>query len=169
MTTSPNACSQRFDHPAPAMPPMMRPLPSRPRVLLLAASALAVAGCASQPGGPQSLDLTCNSAQQCRVVVTVDCPSTGCRIAVDHPQVFARGNDIVWIVANKPGQAYAFPVAAGIAFKTAAGQGGFSCHVEASGNRYACMNRGVPGRHEYAVRLDGSPAVPPLDPWIVNN
>ena len=169
MTTLPKSFSRRIDQMALVVRWAVRSLPSRAIPALLAASALALAGCASQPGGPESLDLTCSSAQQCRVVVTVDCPSAGCRIAVDHPRVFAKGNDIVWIVANKPGQSYAFPSNAGIAFKTAAGQAALRCHVEANGSRYACMNNRTPGEYEYGVRLEGSPAVPQLDPWIVNN
>ena len=61
-------------------------------------------GCASAPGGEESLDLVCNSAQQCRVRVEVSCTQGGCRAAVDHPRVFARGNDVVWFVENNPGQ-----------------------------------------------------------------
>ena len=138
-----------------------------PAVLLTAALAALVAGCASPPAGGEPRDLVCNSAQQCRVIVTVDC-AAGCKATVDHPRVVARGNDIVWIIDNKPGQNYTFRTSDGIAFKTNAGRAIFSCHAEAAGNRYACMNRRTPGEYEYAVILNGAPAVPPLDPWIVN-
>ena len=59
----------------------------------LAAIAIAavVAGCAA-PAGPRSDDLVCNSAQQCRVTVRVDC-NPGCTASVDHPRVmpYRRG------------------------------------------------------------------------------
>jgi hypothetical protein len=128
----------------------------------------ALSGCAA-PGGTESSDLVCNSAQQCRVNVEVACVQGACSMSVDHPRVFARGNDIVWLVVNKPGQSYVFPNDAGIAFKTEAGRNVFRCHAEANGDRYACMNRRTPGTYEYGIRLNGSPAVPPLDPRIVNH
>jgi hypothetical protein len=125
-----------------------------------------LAGCAA-PGGPRSDDLVCNSAQQCRVTVRVTC-NPGCTASVDHPHVMARGNDIVWIIANSSGQSYAFRAQDGVFFKTEAGRGVFRCHREASSERYACMNRRDPGMYEYGIVLDGSPPVPALDPWVVN-
>jgi len=126
-------------------------------------------GCASPFGGGQeSTDLVCNSPQQCRVIVEVTCPPDGCRASVDHPRVFARNNDVVWIIQNKPGQAYAFAATDGIEFKTQAGRDVFRCHPEANGSRYACMNGKVPGTYEYGVRIAGTPPVAPLDPWVVN-
>jgi hypothetical protein len=130
------------------------------------AVAAGLAGCAA-PGGPRSDDLVCNSAQQCRVTVRVTC-SPGCAASVDHPRVLARGNDIVWIIANGPGQSYAFRTQDGVFFKTEAGRAVFRCHREAAGERYACMNRRDPGMYEYGIMLDGSPPVPVLDPWVVN-
>ena len=130
------------------------------------AVAAGLAGCAA-PGGPRSDDLVCNSAQQCRVTVRVTC-SPGCTASVDHPHVMARGNDIVWIIANGPGQSYAFRTQDGVFFKTEAGRAVFRCHREAAGERYACMNRRDPGMYEYGIVLDGSPPVPVLDPWVVN-
>jgi hypothetical protein len=133
----------------------------------LAASAVAaLVGCAA-PGGPRSDDLVCHSAQQCRVTVRVSC-NPGCTASIDHPRVLARGNDIVWIVANKPGQSYAFRARDGVVFKTEAGRGVFRCHREAAGERYACMNRKDPGTYEYGIVLEGAPPVPVLDPWVVN-
>ena len=60
---------------------------SRSAAVALAAIAVAavVASCAA-PGGPRSDDLVCNSPQQCRVTVRVDC-NPGCTASVDHPQV----------------------------------------------------------------------------------
>jgi hypothetical protein len=31
------------------------------------------------------------------------------------------------------------------------------------------MNRGTASTFEYGVRVSGMPAVPPLDPWVVNH
>jgi hypothetical protein len=137
------------------------------RVLFAATLAALIAGCASPPRGGEPRDLVCNSAQQCRVTVRVDCAG-GCRAIVDHPRVHARGNDVVWIIDNKPGQNYMFRPSDGVAFKSEAGRAVFRCHAEAAGNRYACMNQRTPGEYEYGIHLDGAPAVPPLDPWIVN-
>jgi hypothetical protein len=135
-----------------------------------AVAAIAIAaglgGCAA-PFGPRPDDLVCNSAQQCRVTVRVTC-NPGCTASVDHPHVMARGNDIVWIIANGPGQSYAFRTQDGVFFKTQAGRAVFRCHREAAGERYACMNRRDPGMYEYGIVLDGSPPVPVLDPWVVN-
>ncbi|MEO8535884.1 MAG: hypothetical protein ABI533_00035 [Betaproteobacteria bacterium] len=140
----------------------------RLRWAIAVVAAVALIGCAAPRGGDESADVTCNSAQQCRVEVRVDCSKQPCRIVVDHPNVFARGNDIVWTVVNNAGQSYAFSRDDGVAFKSAAGRAAFSCHREANQARFACMNHRTPGRFEYAIRLDGSPPVGPLDPWVVN-
>ena len=137
-----------------------------PVSLAAVAIAAGLAGCAA-PGGPRSGDLECTSAQQCRVIVSVTC-NPGCTASVDHPRVFSRGNDIVWIVDNKAGQSYAYRTPDGIFFKSAAGRDVFRCHREAARERYACMNRKDPGTYEYGIALDGSPPVPVLDPWVVN-
>jgi hypothetical protein len=138
---------------------------------LAIAAAIALAGCASAPGGPESGgpkedDFICRSAQQCRVQVSVACPAAGCRIAVEHQQVAANGFDVVWEIANKPGQSYTFANDSGIAF---ANGEAFRCHREANGNRIACMNRKIVGKFKYTVTLSGTPSAPPLDPWVVNH
>ena len=99
----------------------IRPILRRVAVPLWTLAAAAIAASCAAPGGPRSDDLVCNSAQQCRVTVRVDC-NPGCTASVDHPRVLARGNDIVWTVANKPGQSYAFRTQDGVAFKTEAGR-----------------------------------------------
>ena len=143
------------------------------RGVLLAMAALALAGCAArggpETGGHKQDDLTCHSAQQCRVEVSVACTGGACKIDVQYNVVGANGFDVVWEIVNKPGQSYTFADDAGIAFKTDAGRDAFRCHREANGARIACMNRRTPGEFEYAVRVSGSPSVPPLDPWVVNH
>ncbi|HEX6136805.1 MAG TPA: hypothetical protein VF059_04060 [Casimicrobiaceae bacterium] len=125
-------------------------------------------GCAPSPRGPEPRDLVCHSAEQCRVEVTVTC-APACSASVEYQRVFAKGHDVVWEIANTPGQSYVFDREAGIAFKTPAGRQAFRCNVEANGKRYGCRNGKAPGEYEYGVRLSGSPPVPPIDPWVVNN
>jgi len=141
--------------------------------LAIAIVAVALAGCASRGGpdmgGHRHDDLTCHSAQQCRVQVSVACTGSTCKAAVEFETVAANGFDVVWEIVNKPGQSYTFADDSGISFKTEAGRNAFRCHREANGNRIACMNRGTQGEFEYAVRLSGTPVVPPLDPWVVNH
>lgn len=123
-------------------------------------------GCAGTPPISKS-PLICNSAEQCRVTVqVVDCPR--CTISVAHDTVEARGFDVVWEIANASGQSYQFDRDKGIEFKTNAGKQVFSCHAEANGNRYKCNNHKDRGQYQYGVTLAGSPAVQPLDPWVVN-
>jgi len=63
---------------------------------------------------------------------------------------------------------YTFP-SNGIVFASGGSQF-FDCHVEANGRRFTCRDRNTEaGRFKYTVNVTGSPAVPPLDPWIVNN
>ena len=149
-------------------PREMKRAASRDAWALAVGGALALAGCAMAPAGTEAADFVCNSAQQCRVEVRVGCKQGACRIAVDHPRVAARGNDVVWVVVNRSGQSYAFADDSGIAFKSGAGRDTFRCHAEANGSRYACVNRRTPGTFEYGIRLVGAPAVAPLDPWVVN-
>ena len=130
---------------------------------------LAVSGCAGPPFSPEANDLTCNSAQQCKVEVSVACTGGACKLSVDHPRVFAKGFAVVWNIVNNAGQSYKFADDNGIAFKTEAGRNAFRCHVEENGGRIACMNRGTAGTFEYGVRVSGMPTVPPLDPWVVNH
>lgn len=134
-------------------------------VLVVAAGVLY--GCAGTPPISKS-PLTCNSPEQCVVIVRViNCPSH-CAISVRYDTVEARGFDVVWKMENDSGQSYAFDSNKGIEFKTNAGKQVFNCHVEANGNRYKCNNHKDPGQYEYGVTLVGTPAVPPLDPWVVN-
>jgi hypothetical protein len=76
-----------------------------------------------------------------------------------------RGNspNITWQIISA---GYTFP-SNGIVI--AGGEGEFDCHVEANGRRFMCHdNHRKPGKYKYTVNLSGSPAVPPLDPWIDN-
>ena len=123
-------------------------------------------GCATSPFGPDLKTLRC-TGQNCDVQVAVSC-SLGffCITSVDNETVqVSRGNspNITWQIIS-PG--YTFP-SNGIVI--AGGGSEFDCHVEANGRRFTCHNNHTqPGKYKYTVTVTGSPAVPPLDPWIFN-
>lgn len=113
-------------------------------------------------------DLDCSNAAECRVQVSVKCAAS-CAIDVDHERVIGKRNgQIVWELQNQSGQTYRFDRTKGIVFPTDS-RTNFACHVEADGARFSCSNRGDRGEYKYTVNLAGSPAVGPLDPWVVNN
>jgi hypothetical protein len=130
------------------------------RALLLAVfTAIVLAGCAITPVSTQDLD--CRNTPDCRVLVSVTCATT-CAVTVDHDRVHSRRNGKIDWELQSP--AYTFDPANGIVF-----QGAFACHVEANGRKYSCDNNAGPGQYKYTVNLLGSPAVGPLDPWVVND
>ena len=123
-------------------------------------------GCATSPFGGDVRTLRC-TGQNCDVQVAVSC-SLGlfCTASVDHETVqVSRGNspNITWQMMS-PG--YTFP-SNGIVFASGGNQ--FECRVEANGRRFACRDRNTtPGKFKYTVNVTGSPAVPPLDPFVTN-
>jgi hypothetical protein len=125
-------------------------------------------GCA-----PQSTvavhELNCHVVATCRVQVSVACSGALCSASVDFDRVIGKRNgEIVWEIVNQTGQTYAFDRNNGIAFSADPNRN-FDCHVEASGGRFSCKNRGDRGEYKYTVNLVGSPTVAPLDPWVVND
>ena len=124
-------------------------------------------GCATSPFGGGEKTLRC-TGQNCDVEVAVSC-SLGffCIASVNNTTVeVTRGNspNITWQMIS-PG--YTFP-SNGIVIQDA-GSEFDNCHVEANGRRFACHNKHTkPGKYKYTVNVAGSPAVPPLDPWIAN-
>lgn len=91
-------------------------------------------------------------------------------IVVDQePIVFARGMQNVRITWQLPPDSrYRFP-RDGISFRDA-GDEIADCHPEQSGVRFSCLNKhSRPGKYKYTIKLDGSPAVQPLDPTVVND
>ena len=127
----------------------------------------ALFGCATSPFGVDGRTLRC-TGQNCDVQVAVSC-SLGlfCTASVDNETVqVSRGNspNITWQMVS-PG--YTFP-SNGIVIQNA-GTEFVDCHVEANGRRFACHNKHTkPGRYKYTVNVTGSPAVPPLDPFVDN-
>ena len=124
-------------------------------------------GCSSlRIGGDH--ELNCNNVATCRVQVSVKCFG-GCSASVDFDRVIGKRNgEIVWEISNQAGDTYEFDRSRGIVFPTDT-NGNFRCHVEASGGRFSCTNRGDRGEYKYTVNLVGAPTVGPLDPWVVNN
>ena len=126
----------------------------------------ALLGCAMSPFGGDERTLRC-TGPNCDVQVAVSC-SLGffCVASVDSTTVLVtRGNSpkITWQMVS-PG--YTFP-SNGIVI--ANGGAEFDCRLEADGRRFACNNRHTTsGKYKYTVNITGSPAVPPLDPWIDN-
>jgi hypothetical protein len=44
------------------------------------------------------------------------------------------------------------------------------CRVEKNGLAFSCLNRHTkPGKYKYTIKVEGSPAVAPLDPIVIND
>jgi hypothetical protein len=129
-----------------------------------------LSACASfSPEAPPPPTLTCHSALQCVVKVEVTCAQSPCTISVNHLNVDANNNDVVWEIVAKAGQSYKFKDPGGIFFKTSSGQNAFQCHAEANATRYKCHGNRNGQTYEYGIELVGSPPVNKLDPWVVNH
>ncbi|SRR6266567_650125 len=128
---------------------------------------VALLGCATSPFGVDGRTLRC-TGPSCDVQVAVACSlALFCTASVNNETVqVSRGNspNITWELVS-PG--YTFP-SNGIVIQDAGGEF-VDCHVEANGRKFACHNRHTkPGKYKYTINITGSPAVPPLDPWIDN-
>lgn len=91
-------------------------------------------------------------------------------IVVDQePIYFSKGTQNVrfaWQLARDSG--YTFPKD-GVVIKDA-GDEIVECHPEQGGLSFSCLNKHTkPGKYKYTVKLEGSPAVAPLDPVLVND
>jgi hypothetical protein len=130
---------------------------------------VAILGCAPAYAQktPPPVTFTCQSAQQCRIPIEVDCGRSPCniRIASQFENVDAKGFSAVWEIVQKPGQSYTF---SGIFFKSAAGALAYKCHREANGTRFSCQGNKDGKQYEYGIELTGTPRVSKLDPWIVS-
>ena len=117
----------------------------------------------------------CQSPNQHCVEVSVKVQPDGTwKIAVDRPEVTIRAaqQEIFWVIKNTGTQTYKFP-SDGIGFKTPAGKAQFGCASMGPGMNdivFRCHDHfTAKGRFEYGIKLDGSPAVPPWDPFVVND
>ncbi len=99
-------------------------------------------------------------------VTTVD----GKQIVVDQePIYFARGIQNVRVTWKLPVDSkYKFPKD-GVVIKDA-GEEIVDCRPAQDGLSFSCLNRHTkPGKFKYTVRLEGTPAIAPLDPVVVND
>lgn len=141
-------------------------------VLAAVATMALAAGSSTGPAGAQSGAGLCSQPNHHCIMVTIDKDPTGAYgINVDVRELTVRGSNhvIFWRINNVGAQKYRFP-ANGIEFKTAAGKREFGCAPQGSGGiviRCTDPNQ-AKGRFEYAVRVSGVPAVPVLDPWVIN-
>jgi hypothetical protein len=122
----------------------------------------------AQPTPPPPT-LICHSALQCVVKVEVKCAQSACTIGVNHLNVDANHNDVVWMIVAKAGQSYTFKDPGGIFFKEADGQKAFQCHAEVNGTRYKCHGDRDGKTHKYGIELVVSPPAKVIDPWVVNH
>jgi len=134
----------------------------------------AVTGCVSAPEGPGYEPPTFEAKVRANnhwIVVTVE---QG-RIVVDVPRLHVAGANhvIFWNIDNDTGQGYTFP-ADGIRFTSQnAGDQIWSCD-RVIPTRFRCKGGKSPGggamlEFKYVVSVAGTPAVAPLDPFVVNN
>jgi hypothetical protein len=125
-----------------------------------------ISACVQLPVAPGAGKKLACGGSQCRVPISVDCTlSVFCRIAVDDTIDVPRGNSPVleWEVVT-PGYAFADN---GIVINDGGDE--FMCHPVEGGRRFMCNDRHTkPATYKYTITLTGSPAVLPLDPWIVN-
>ena len=129
-------------------------------LLAAAATALLLAACASHhPPVGKSNPLRTG-------VSVVD----GKHIVVDQEPIYfskeKRNVRFGWQWASDSG--YTFPKD-GIVINDA-GDEIIECRPAQGGLSFSCLNKHAkPGKYKYTIKLEGSPAVPPLDPIIVND
>lgn len=129
-------------------------------VLVAAASALLLAACGSNVQEVKKMD---PSNPQVSVV--------GGKIVVDQDTIrFEKEKQDIKITWHLPKDSkYIFP-SDGIVIKDP-GDEFPDCKVEPNekGLKFSCMNKHKKsGTYKYTIKVDGSPAVPPLDPIIAN-
>lgn len=140
---------------------------------VLGIAAATLFGCASPmqkaPGAGTISTFDCTGVGECRCEVKVVCPAgRPCEARVKWDLMRAAGHVIRWHIANEPGQSYAFDRTRGIEFKTAEGKRAFRCQSLGNGD-FQCQGDRNGNTYEYAIHLTGTPPVPPLDPFVVNN
>ena len=93
----------------------------------------------------------------------------GKRIAVDQETItFAKGVQNFRINWQLPADSkYVFPKD-GIVVKDAREEI-VDCRPEKDGRSFSCLNKNTrPGKYKYNIKVEGTPAIPELDPVIVN-
>jgi len=107
-------------------------------------------------------------------MVTVEKEANGdLKLYVDAQELRVKGTNhvIFWRLDNAAGQNYKFP-SNGIAFKTPEGKLQFINCAPVGGSTnttFRCTDKNtVQDKFAYAITVSGAPAVPVLDPWIIN-
>jgi hypothetical protein len=131
-----------------------------------------IAGASVPPALAQSAPGVCTQPNEHCIAVKIGNDVSGAlKISVDVSELRVTGTNhvIFWRIDNTAAQKYRFP-ANGIAFKSATGKQEFQCGTLGdSGLVFQCTDPNqTKGRFEYAVTVSGSPAVPVLDPWVIN-
>jgi hypothetical protein len=138
------------------------------RFLVIPALALALGACAPTNMGLAENALAsnpfCNAANNRCITVSV---ANGQIIAGDL--LISSANHIIWWQMATAG--YRFPDDGITIASTLPNE--FTCRVALQGLIYFCVNRNTTTgtgikKYKYSVKVTGSPAVPPLDPWILN-
>ena len=129
-------------------------------VLVATVSALVLTACACNP-----LDVR-NTNPHYPNVSVVDGKYI---VVVPDPLYFPKADQNFKITWQLPADSkYTFP-RDGIVINDA-GDEFPDCHQEQNGLRFACMNKHAkPGTYKYTIKVEGSPAVRPLDPVIMND
>ena len=129
-------------------------------ILVVAATGLLMTACASHHSHVEKTNPLLTG------VSVVD----GRRIVVDQePIYFSKGTQNVRFAWQLPPDSqYTFP-RDGVVVKDA-GDEIVDCHPEQGGLRFSCLNKHAkPGIYKYTIKLEGLPAVSPLDPIIDND
>lgn len=133
-------------------------------LLVAAALTLGLTGCKSLDGG----ETFRTAANNHFITVYIDPSARVIEVSVPELRVKGQDNVIFWTIQNATGQSYIFPED-GIFFKTEAGRAEFRCRRQHE-TRFRCQDLGEnKGRFEYGIKVNGSPVVPTLDPFVVNN
>lgn len=110
----------------------------------------------------------CHGVPDCAVTITVTCPGGTCEAQADADVVVANKKPLQFTMGNAPGQSYKFDPDDGIRFKTVEGRKAFQCKLLGNG-AFHCKGDGTGNGYEYSIHLTGTPEVPVVDPWVVNN
>jgi hypothetical protein len=141
---------------------------------LCIAAALALSACTNMGlrDGNAQTGLCSNDHQHCLVVTIDKGPGGAWMISVNNRELHVPpGNhEIFWQIVNTGGQNYAFSDD-GIHFKSEPGKKEFKCQrMMNNPGVFKCNDpNSIKGRFEYGITVTGSPTVPTLDPFVVND
>lgn len=95
----------------------------------------------------------------------------GKQIVVDQePIFFAKGVVNVRINWQLPADSKVRFPKDGIVFDRTAIEEIVDCRIDKEGLVFSCLNRHTkPGKYKYTIKVEGNPAIAPLDPTVVND